>query len=153
MLTYQSETYEQVENDIKPLLDLHYQELCLHKEVVQLAPIWEKYKILWDQHKLLIFTVRDDGELIGYSVFFTDAHIHYGGLLIAINDVIFVHADYRSTTRAGLKLIDFCDAEMEMLGVDKVIYHVKFKKDWSAVLLRKRYEKEDIVLGKMLKRG
>lgn len=149
-ITYAVETVAQVREDIAPLLELHYDELTLHKDVMTLAPDWQRYEMLELADKLLAFTARDDGRLIGYSVWFVDAHIHYAGTLVAANDVIFLHRDYRNGTRAGRELIDFSEKTLKEYGVDKAIWHIKFKNDWSAILRRRGYEREDFTVGKIL---
>lgn len=148
-MDYAVETVEQVRPDIGALLQLHYEELTADKEHVALAPDWGRYLSLEALDKLLAFTVRDEGKLIGYSVWFVDAHIHYKDLLVAANDVIFLHKDYRKGG-TGKKLIDHSEHMLKWFGVDKVIWHIKFKQDWSAILLRRGYAKEDFTVGKIL---
>lgn len=149
-IIFATETVAQVRADIAPLLDLHYDELTLHKDVMQLAPDWPRYETLEDADKLLAFTARDDGQLIGYSVWFVDAHIHYAGTLVATNDVIFLHKNYRHGTSAGRDLIGYSEQMLKSFGVDKAIWHIKFKNDWSAILRRRGYEREDFTIGKIL---
>jgi hypothetical protein len=150
MYTYAMETVGQVKSDILPLLDLHYDELTLNKDVMKLAPDWAKYQALEDNNQLLAFTVRHGGVLVGYSVWFTDVHIHYAGSLTAHNDVIFLHRDFRKGTTVGRELIDFSEKMLKAFGVDKCYWHIKFKQDWSAILLRRGYQREDMIVGKAL---
>lgn len=151
MLTFATESVDEVRHDIEPLLALHYDELCMHKEVMELAPDWDRYYALENANRLLAFTARDDGRLVGYSVFFVDVHIHYKGNLTAVNDVIFLHKDYRSGTRGGTQLIDYSERSLKQLGgTVKCIWHIKFVNDWSAILLRRRYRREDFSVSKIL---
>lgn len=150
-ITFATETVDEVRGDIEPLLELHYEELCQHKEAMELAPDWDRYYALEQANRLLAFTARDDGVLIGYAVFFVDVHIHYKGMLTAMNDVTFVHRDYRSKTRAGLNLIAYSEHELKKVCVKvKVIWHIKFKLDWSPILLRRGYTPEDFTVSKIL---
>lgn len=150
-ITFATETVAEVQADIEPLLALHYDELCASKEWMALAPDWDRYIALENMDRLLAFTARDDGKLIGYSVFFVDVHIHYRGNLIANNDVIFVHRDYRKGSRTGLDLIAYSEQQLKLICVQvKVIWHIKFKQDWSAILRRRKYVPEDFTMGKIL---
>lgn len=150
-LRYNTETVDEVRADIAPLLALHYDELCMHKDDMELAPDWDRYYALEQANRLLAFTVRDDGALIGYAVFFVDVHIHYAGTLTAMNDVTFVHKDYRSRSRAGLNLIAYSEHQLKKICVKvKVIWHIKFKLDWSPILLRRGYTPEDFTVSKIL---
>jgi GNAT superfamily N-acetyltransferase len=149
-ITFATETVAQVHADIMPLAQLHYDEITLHKHVMKLDPDWPRYEQLERDHKLLGFTARDDGNLIGYSTWFLDAHIHYAGALVASNDMIFLHKDYRNGTTIGRDLIDYSEKTLKEYGVDKAIWHVKFNHDWSAILRRRGYEREDFTVGKIL---
>lgn len=165
-LTFQIETTD-IQHDIEPLLEMHYDELCMHKEAMALLPDWAKYKFLEQHDKLLAFTVRDYGVLVGYAVFFVDAHIHYSGALIANNDIIFLRKDYRTqqtvwsvfrrlfripkkTPSIGEQLIAYSEEQLKAFGVDKVIWHIKFKLNWSGMMLRRGYQREDFTVSKIL---
>lgn len=169
MIAFAQETYDTLRADIEPLLELHYREVALNQDVVKLDPMFERYQQLDQDGRILFFTARDEGALIGYAIFFTDVHLHYVNSLMAISDVIFVLREYRRKTnqgwifwsrlkrskplKVGSGLIDFSEQTMRMIGVDKVIYHIKFKFDWSPMLLRRGYGKEDFTVAKILKRG
>ena len=170
MITYAIENVGDVRKDIEPLLALHYEELCLNKEAMVLAPDWGRYYALEKLNKLLIFTARDAGKLIGYSVFFADVHIHYGASLVAVNDVIFVHQDYRNKFSlgsfigsyirrllrmkprfgVGKSLIEYSEQQLRLIGAAKIAYRIKFTFNWSVILLRRGYQREEFVVGKIL---
>lgn len=149
-ITYATETVGQVRRDIEPLLELHYDEVAMHKDAISLAPDWARYQTLEDADRLMAFTARDDGKLIGYSVWFMDMHIHYAGALIGVNDVIFVHRDYRKGCSAGTDLILYSEKMLKQIGVNKAVWHIKFDHDWSAILRRRGYTAEDFTMGKIL---
>jgi GNAT superfamily N-acetyltransferase len=149
-ITFATETVDEIRPDIGPLLELHYNEVAMHKDSISLAPDWARYYALEQQHRLMAFTARDDGKLIGYSVWFMDMHIHYAGALIASNDVIFVHQDYRKGSAAGTDLILYSEKMLKQIGVNKAVWHIKFDHDWSAILRRRGYVNEDFTVGKIL---
>ena len=101
--------------DIKPLLELHYQELTLNKEYIVLDPDWTKYKTLADANKLVVVTARDLDRLVGYSVFFITNHMHYQQNVFAMNDVLYLHPDYRKGS-LGIKFIKASEIYLKNKG-------------------------------------
>ena len=136
--------------EVQPLIELHYEELTLHKQVVKLDPDWNRYKSLADQKMITIITARDKGVLIGYSLFFVSPHIHYKNNIMANNDVLYLHPDYRQG-RTGLKLIRKCEQVLQEQQVDKIVWHVKYAKDFRQILYRLGYEDEDALVGKIIR--
>jgi hypothetical protein len=179
-LQFNIESVAEVRGDLEDLIIAHYEELTANKDVVQLAPDYERYQQLEDMGKLAIFTVRDmpnlndgtiPGKLVGYSIFFIDQHIHYRNQSFANNDIIFLHQDYRNpftwrrwllswtrrllvipkrTKGIGEQLIDFSEEQLRLMCVTKVIWHIKFKLNWFPILKRRGYAREDFTVGKIL---
>ena len=139
----------QVRKEIEPLLLAHYDEIALHKESIKLDVDWGKYEGLERNNALRVFTARDEGRLIGYSVFFLVWHPHYKSSLFAQNDVLYLSPEHRKGT-AGIRLIDFSELRLRADGVLKVIWHVKCENDWSPILERKGYRKEEVIMAKVL---
>ena len=75
-IKYQQEFLHSVVEDIKPLLEEHWEEVALNKDKIKINPDWEAYFSLESQGKLDIFTARDEGVLVGYFVVFVYPHIH-----------------------------------------------------------------------------
>lgn len=165
------ESVAEVQDDIQELIVQHYEELTAHKDVIQLAPNYAQYQGLEDAGKLAIFTVRYGDRLIGYSIFFIDHHIHYAGQVFANNDIIFLHRDFRNPdgwTRLawgyvrrllhipkaeqglGSQLISFSEDQLRIIGVTKVIWHIKFRLNWFPILKRRGYGREDFTAAKIL---
>jgi len=92
---FQTEKLEAVVDDAKELLFQHYQELTQYKSKITLKPIWEKYFDLEKNSKFFLFTARENTNLVGYSGFFLDRHIHYADTLVAVNDVLFLKKEFR----------------------------------------------------------
>lgn len=149
MITYQRESLRDVIDDVQPLLQLHYDELTLHKEVVKLDPRWDQYFLLEQLECFTVFTARDDGRLIGYNAFFLNRHMHYGDLLVAQNDVLFVHPDARRGAMA-LRFLDYSEQALRALGAHKLGYHIKFNRDWRPILYRRGYTDEEVMCAKLL---
>lgn len=149
MITFQREQVLDVADEIEDLLRMHYEEVALHKEAIPLDPDWPRYVSLEEVGQLAVYTARDDGRLVGYSVFFLYQHIHYKQTRIASNDVLFLHPDYRKGT-CGIKLIKHSEQQLKSLGVNKVTWHIKFNKDFRPILHRMGYCDEEVIVGKIL---
>jgi hypothetical protein len=85
MISFQQESLVTTKEDARPLLEKHWEEIALNKDVIKLNPDWDAYADLEDAGILKIFTARSDGKLIGYFVVFVKAHIHYKDHLRGIN--------------------------------------------------------------------
>lgn len=149
MVTYQRERLFDIIGEVEPLLAAHYEELTLNKERVVLDPKWDEYAALEQIGRFVVFTAREDGRLIGYNAFFTVTHMHYAGLSMAINDVLYLSKGHR-LGRTGIRLIQFAEQSLQKMGIGKLTYHIKYSLDWSAILHRMGYADEEKVVGKLL---
>lgn len=134
-LAFACETIRQVRAEITPMFDLHYEEVG--QKDLTLLPDWARFTALESAGVLVIFTVRAEGRLIGYSVFFVQPHIHYSGTVAAINDVIFILPEFRGGT-AGVRLVKHSETGLKARGVGKIYYHAK--PDTPLVRLLEAYE-------------
>jgi hypothetical protein len=151
MITYQVEKIKQIKDELHSLLRLHYEEIALDRDHIPLDPDWERYEALCDRGNLFVATARnEEQQLIGYSIFFVLNHLHYKSTLVASNDVLYLHPDYRKGT-TGIKLIKISESELKRMGVTKICWHIKFHKDFRNILYRMGYKDEDAIVGKVLK--
>lgn len=151
-ISYAKECLCDVINEVEPLLRLHYDELTHHKELIKLDPDWEQYAELEHAGRFHIFTARDDGGLVGYSAFFLiPRHIHYKGLVVAQNDVLYLHPDMRNGM-PGIRLIKNSHNGMKALGGQKILWHCKHSNNLKQILLRlfPEYRDEESMVGGML---
>ena len=88
MIEFGVESFDQAVNDIQELIKLHYEEIALNKDVIPLDPDWDKYRALMTNNLACLITARDDGKLVGYSIFFVTSHPHYKSTIFANNDLI-----------------------------------------------------------------
>ena len=149
-ITIQRESVNQCIDDIQPLLKKHWQEVALHQDIIALDPDYDRYRAIETAGKLVVIAARDGQILIGYSVFVLHNHIHYIDCFMATNDVLFLDKEYRKGTTAGIRLLRESEAILKGLGVHRVMWHIKPKNDWSAILSRMGYEQEEIIMGKLL---
>lgn len=109
--------------EIFPLLERHWTEIAHYKDI-PLRPNFEEYKKRGGEGSLVCYTMRKNGDLIGYAVFFIAFNMHYGDSKQANQDVVFLEPEYRRE-RIGAKFLEWCDAQLADLDVQVVAHHVK----------------------------
>lgn len=148
MTIIQRETFKQAVAGVAKLIEAHWKEVALYQKDVPLEPDWDRYTKIDAVGKLVVITARDGEELVGYSVFILNEHLHYSSCLVASNDVIYLRPERRGIV--GARLIKRSEEILRDLGVRRVTWHIKPKNDWSSILTRMGYDQEEIIMGKLL---
>lgn len=143
------ESYADVIGEIKPLLEMHWQEIATYRDHIPLDPDYARYQAAEAAGNLLILTARHRGVLVGYSIFFMLAHPHYKSTLFAMNDIIFLHPDLRGGM-LGPRLIKASEEEVRSRGAMKISWHIKPSHDFSPLLKRMGYALDEINMAKIL---
>lgn len=134
--------------DLMTLIDGHYEEVSiLHDYPLEVR--WDLYLQAMEQGRLHTYTVRFDGDLVGYALYLVDYHPHYASLKLAVPDVIYLRPDHRKGM-AGKRLIQLSEAGLKAAGVDVVQGHTKQKRDLSVLFKRLGYEHSDTIMIKRL---
>ena len=149
MIEYKEETFDQVIDEIKPLLDNHYEEIALDRDVIKLNPDYETYKKLCDSGVMRIITARDDGKLVGYLIAIIKYHLHYKDSLTAFNDIFYVDKQYRKGM-TGVKLFIKAEEILKKYGVQRVAMNTKLHHDVGAIFDRLGYKETERVFTKMI---
>lgn len=145
-MRFSCETYDDVIEEIKPLLEEHYEEIAKYKDI-PLVPDWSTYRKLEQVGVLKIFTCRQDDRLIGYGIYFIKPHLHYSTCLVAQQDILFITKGHRGT---GFRFINWCDEQLKSLGVNLTVQHIKASHNFGAMLERQGYELMDLIYTKRL---
>jgi GNAT superfamily N-acetyltransferase len=132
-VNYRQEFLIQVENDIRPLLEEHWEEIALNKDKIKLNPDWDAYHSLEEANALKIFTAREEGRLVGYFVVIVRPHLHYKDHLFATNDVIYLHPSHRKG-RTGIKLVQFAEKCLREDGVSVLIINTKIHRPFDLLM-------------------
>ena len=132
--------------EMKPLTVLHYEEIA-HYQDIPLEPDIAMYKAIEEQGMLRLYTVRDEEELIGYSIFFIKENCHYKSSVQASQDIVFIRKDKRGQ---GREFLAWCDSQLKQDGVEVVYHHVKAAHNFGPLLVRQGYELVDYIYGKRL---
>lgn len=145
-LTFQKEQPQKFIVDMWPLLRNHFEEVGTVSG--QLQPNLEMYQLMHDAGKLIIFTIRDEGELIGYSLFLIDKHIHIRDALCARQDILYVKPERRGFL--SLRFMKWCEKRLKKLGVKIIFTSTTTRLDFGTILKRTGYKAIETVYSKDL---
>ena len=152
-ITYQTESYHDVINEIKPLLEDHYEEVAMYKEHIEFNPNYELYLHMDQTGDIHIFTARDQdvgGAIVGYCVTFMQHHPHYMDHIYAVNDIIYVADEYRHTEVAP-EMIMRLEKEMQDEGASVMTFHMKTYKPFRTLMESLNFEEAEILYSKYIK--
>lgn len=115
-LTYRREAFEAVIDELEPMLEEHFKEVGYHNGPTEVAVDDRTYTSLDDAGRMMMFTVRDDEDLVGYLsvVFITPTH-HCNDIFACV-DAFYVKKEYRRSS-IGLKLFKKAEAAARNKGV------------------------------------
>jgi hypothetical protein len=135
MITFQTEDVNPFAQEAMELFNRHYEEIAERTDVIKLDPDFNRYQILKDKNALEIHTIRDDGVLVGYSLWFIVPHIHYKSSIYATSDILYIAPEYRKGM-TGVKFIKWSVEEVKKRNPQKIVFHVKPFLDYSPILER-----------------
>lgn len=152
-IVYARETLAEVRaSGIDELLRRHWLEIA-HYPDIPLEVDWGAYEGVEAVGALRAYTVRADGEIIGYASYFVRHNPHYRSSLQAVQDVLYLAPEHRGG-RVGYRLIAFADEQLRAEGVQCTYHHVKRAHPGLGRLLEfMGYEIVDELWAKRLDRG
>lgn len=131
-ITFQVESVKSVLEEIKPILQLHWEEIALYKNKIVLDPDYDKYVKLDEEGVIRLVTARDGEKLIGYFISMISPHLHYKQDLYAINDILYLDKAYRGADTA-IGMFSFAEEDLKSLGVSVIIISMKVMKPFDAL--------------------
>lgn len=150
MITIAHEAYESVKDELSELIYLHWEEIALYQDHIKLNPNWKEYARLSASGALRMFTVRDDGELVGYFVLVVSPSLHYSDHVFATNDVIFIKPEFRKGT-AGGRLIKFAEDQLRAEGVTLMTVNTKVHAPFDPLMERMGFDLIERIYAKCFK--
>lgn len=144
------ESIANVRREIEPLLEQHYKEIALNKDIIKLNPDWRAYAQLDAINGLRIYTARKDGKLMGYFVVIVSRSLHYKDHLFANNDVIFLTKTARKGL-TGMKLVKYAIESLKAEGVTKLHVNTKMHQPFDPIMERLGFEEIETVFSKVLR--
>ena len=136
-------------DELKPFSKIHWDELGLTKDDVQLDMDWDRFIKMEREGKLHTITVRDDGKLLGYHISFIGTHPHYKSTNHAVVDLYYLHKEHR-LGRTGIRLFKYAEASLKKLGVVKISSGCKVKLDHTKLFEYLGYEFSDKMFIKII---
>lgn len=143
------EAYTVVKNDVKDLIQKHWEDIALNQDKIKLNPNWEAYANLDRAGMLRFFTARQDGDLIGYFLLIVNRSLHYKDHLFANNDILFLHPDHRKGI-AGLRLIKFAEKSLRDEGVSLMNVNTKVHAPFDVIMERMGFNLIERIYSKYL---
>jgi len=143
MLTAQVEPFPAFLDEVQPLLPLHWEELALNKDQVPLAPQFDEYLRRDAAGGVLVVTLRELGQLVGYFVGFIAPGLHYRTCLTLTLDIFWLHPSHRGKM-GGVKLFRTVEAEARRRGVQRMFVGSKCHQDASFLFERLGYERVEV---------
>lgn len=133
---FQEEQLADVWQEAAELLKRHEEEVGPLKGDGRLAPNVKAYHEAANSGFFRVYTMRVDAALVGYCVVGVTPHLHYSGLVWAIEDVIYVDREHRG--RLAVRFIEWMDALL-LEEVDAITRHSTVAKPWGRTLERLQY--------------
>ena len=123
-IKYAVESFGKCLEEMKPILQKHYEEVAMYQDKIPLDPDYEKYFALEEMGILHTVTVRDGGKLIGYFLSMVTPNLHYSTTTYAVNDVLYLDEDYRELG-VGQKMFAFAEEKLRENGANVITIHMK----------------------------
>jgi len=127
-VTYAVEDWFDVKDQMAHLWPLHWAEVAVNRDQIQLDPDFDTYAAFANAGMLHIVVARKEGEVIGYHFSVVRPHLHYRRSLSAFTDIYFVSPKYR-TGRTPLRLFQFVERTLKEKGVQKMFTGTKLSLD------------------------
>jgi GNAT superfamily N-acetyltransferase len=111
------ERFQDVYDELLPLLHRHYDEISLHKyQGYDLKPNIALYRAMQDADQLMMMIGRLEGSIVAYFVAFVRPSIHYADCMEAAGDIFYCAPDRRGAL-IGLQLFEAVEQELKRRGV------------------------------------
>jgi hypothetical protein len=130
VITAQVERWSECVPELEAIFPEHFAELALNQDRVPLCPRWDVYADLEARGALILVTLREVGQMVGYFVGMIMPSLHYGQTLECNMDIFFVRKAWRGR-HAGLRLFKATRRELQRRGVQRWHVGSKMHKDAS----------------------
>lgn len=139
MITAQVESLTARLEELKVLFPQHWEELALNKDKVPLDPRYDVYLARDAAGEVVLVTLREHGQIMGYFVGFVNPGLHYQTCLTCIMDIFYVRQDKRQGWN-GVKLFKAVEEELKRRGVQRWFVGSKLHKDASTLFAYLKFQ-------------
>lgn len=127
MMTAQVEPFMRRRDELRPLLDLHWEKLAESRDSVALDPRYDVYAALEEAGELLLVTLRDRGRIVGYWIAVISPGLHYRTCLTATMDIWNILPEYEGGV-AAMVLMRAVEKEYRRRGVMRAFAGEKIRR-------------------------
>ncbi len=120
-MDFNTESLKDIKEEMAPFLDNNHQESGTYPDMA-LRVQWENYFALEELDICKTFTMRDDGKLVGYSIFIVSSHSHYQENIFALNDVVYIDPESRGSDT--IDFFNYCETELLVAGAQVISYNM-----------------------------
>lgn len=137
--------------EMKPLFSKHWLEVAAYQDKIGLDPDYDRYLALERADAIRCYTIREEGRIIGYWVFFLTPHLHYKSDKFAINDIVYVEPEWRLPGVTPSAFV-YVEDQLRAEGASVITYHMKVYKPFESMLKGLGYDHLEHQYGKYIKR-
>lgn len=140
-MDFQQERFSKFFDEAIDLFRSHHEEVgdyFSNDDDILFDPNVEAFIKLDQSGMLRVYTIRDDGELIGYCIHHVYKHLHYRNSLQSVQDALFIAKKHRGI---GREFISWVDDQLKSEGIDAVYQYVSVNHDYSRTLIGLGYRK------------
>lgn len=98
---------------------------------------WNTYKAAAEDGNMMVLTLRHDGRLVGYSVFYLCLNLRNKRVIEATNHGVFLEKQYRA--KYGMRMLSEADKHLNRIGVNETSY-INDDEAFGRLLARNRYK-------------
>ena len=117
------EKLEDIIDEMKPLHQAHWAETEKHRHGIAFNPDYETFFRYERAGRCVVFTLREDGRLLGNFSLYLDRSMHTKTLL-ATEDTLFLLPDARKG-RTAMRFINYAENALKVIGVKEISVCVK----------------------------
>ena len=132
---FSAERYADCLEELKPLHAAHWQETEKYRHELPLDPDYAGFIRMEAMGKLVLLTIRKDGELVGQTTMKLYNSMH-SQTLVANEDSLFLRADQRGSLPAMLAFIRFVRDALASVGVREVRVSSKLVNGADKLMIR-----------------
>lgn len=145
-MMYDTESYDEIVDDIVPMLEGHWAEVEWELDNIPLNPNLAYYK---ESPAARFYTMRENGRLCGYNIFTVFDHPHHMGTVFALNDLLYIHPDYRHIGYAQ-GFVYYAEESLAQEGVSVVTYSMKKDYPFTDLMYSSGYEHTENIFSKFV---
>lgn len=140
MTVYQFERFSNIENEIMPIFEKHWEEVILSDFPNWKLNVSEKYRTLDEMNLFGIFTARKDDKIIAYFAVVLSESLKIENQIVATSEGFWVDKSARGLANVAIRLLRFAEQQLKNIGVNVIIQnHPESVTNFSRLLIRENY--------------